>query len=466
MQFAEGFISNILTPLALMLLVITGVAVFTYVRPFSILWLYISKKRNERSSTSSLSAMLTALAGTLGVGNISGVALAISCGGCGAVFWMWVSALFAMSVKYAEILLASHYRTVKKDGPHGGAPLYISAAFKGRGGRALSRFFTMLCIVGAFTVGSSVQSGAAAEITCYAFDIPPAICGAALGICVLACICGGTKRISKVTDVLVPLMSGAYLILSLFVIYVERNSLPQVFSGIFRSAFGLRQAVGGAAGYGLAAAVRYGVSRGLISNEAGCGTSPFAHARTDSEPAEQGLFGIAEVFIDTIVLCTVTAVSIIAAYDGNIPTDKAGMVIVCDAYGKYLGSAAPAVLCVAVVLFAFGSIICWYYYGMECLLITGAKKTAKTCFAAIFIFCVFMGAVVNGRHLWLCADLCFDMLLTVNTAAVLKEVKTVKRITDKYVYSRKRARDSASTAIRLSSRGRARAIPHSEADAP
>ena len=466
MQFAEGFISNILTPIALMLLMITGIGVFVSVRPFSVLWLYISKKRNKRSKASSLSAMLTALAGTLGVGNISGVALAISCGGCGAVFWMWVSALFAMSVKYAEILLASHYRTVKRDGPHGGAPLYITAAFKGRLGRALSRFFTLLCIVGAFTVGSSVQSGAAAEIACYAFNLPPALCGATLGICVILCVLGGAKRISKVTDLLVPLMSGAYLIISLIIIYFQRNSLPQVFSAIFHSAFGLRQAVGGAAGFGLVRAARYGVSRGLISNEAGCGTSPFAHARTESAPAEQGLFGIAEVCIDTLVLCTVTAVSIIAAYGGNVPTDKVGMVIVCEAYGKYIGSAAPGVLCIAVVLFAFGSIICWYYYGMECLLISGAKKTAKTCFAAVFVICVFIGAVINGKPLWLCADLCFDMLLTVNTAAVLKEVKTVKRITDQYVYSHKRARDRASTAMRLFSRGKARVIPHSDAEAP
>ena len=465
MQFTELFVSDILTPAVITLLAVAGIAVFVHVRPFAVLRTAAATKRRGDVGGSSLSAMLTALAGTLGVGNISGVALAIACGGCGAVFWMWVSALLAMAVKYAEILLASHYRIIKKDGSHGGAPIYIKRAFKGGTGKALSLLFTVLCMVASLTVGSSVQSGAAAEIAQYAFGVHPALCGVVMAICVTICISGGSKRIGKVTDVLVPLMSGAYIILSLWVIIKETHRLPSIFSMIIRSAMNTRSAAGGAVGFGIAA-MRYGVSRGLISNEAGCGTAPFAHARAEREPAEQGIFGIAEVCIDTVIMCTLTAITVIAAYGGNVPKNTAGMVIVCEAYGKYIGAAAPGLLCVAVILFAFGSIICWYYYGIECLLLSGAKRTAKHCFAAAFIICISFGAVVNGRIVWLCADLCFDMLLALNTITVLKELGTVKKVTDTYLYRFKKQSVRSSTARSLLSQGKARAMPHSETEAP
>ncbi|MBQ2733253.1 MAG: amino acid carrier protein [Clostridia bacterium] len=462
----EHFISGILSPVVLILLTVTGINIIITAKPHRAASVYI-KNRNRKNGSASLSAMLTALAGTLGVGNISGVALAISGGGCGAVFWMVISSVFAMAVKYAEILLASHYRIIKKDGFHGGAPLYIRAAFKGNSGKVLSSLFSVLCIAGALTVGCAIQSGAAAETASEAFGLPPALCGIILAFCCLFSIIGGAKRISRITDKLVPLMSGAYLMLSLIIIIKEASCLPSILTYIIRSAFGIRPAISGVAGFGLASALRYGVSRGLISNEAGCGTAPFAHARADRTPAEQGLFGIIEVFIDTVVLCTATAISIIAAYGGDVPSGVGGMVLVCNAYEKYFGSLAPAVLCISTAMFAYGSMICWYYYGTECISLTGGGKAAKVLFTAAFMVFSAVGAAVSGGGIWIASDICFDLMLCINTVAILKQMGAVKRITSDYVLS-----SSSSSAERMRnaskklSRGKASAIPHSETEAP
>ncbi len=462
----EHFISGVLSPAVLILLTVTGISVITVARPHRAALCYM-RKEDKKSSGSSVSAMLTALAGTLGVGNISGVALAIAGGGCGAIFWMAASSVFAMAVKYAEILLASNYRIIKKDGFHGGAPLYMRAAFKSRTGKFLTALFSALCLAGALTVGCAIQSGATAETAEEAFGLPPVLCGVMLAICCLFSILGGAKRICNVTDKLVPFMSCAYLLLSLIIIIKEAYSLPAIFSLIISSAFGLRPAIAGIAGYGLASALRYGVSRGLISNEAGCGTAPFAHARADRDAAEQGLFGIIEVFIDTVVLCTATGLSIIAAYGGEVPNDVGGMILVCNAYEKYFGSFAPAVLCIATALFAYGSMICWYFYGTECILLSGGSKTAKAVFTAAFIIFAVIGATVNGGVIWLISDICFDLMLCINTAAVIKQIGTVKTITDNY--ARSSSRNSAErmrTASANLSRGKASAIPHSETEAP
>ncbi len=462
----EHLIYGFLSPAVLVLLAVTGLSVIAIAKPHRAALRYI-KKKNKNNGGSSLSAMLTALAGTLGVGNISGVALAIASGGCGAVFWMVLSSVFAMAVKYAEIVLASNYRITKKDGFHGGAPLYIRRSFKGCTGKLISALFSILCIASALTVGCAIQSGAVAETANEAFGIPPFICGAILAVCCLISMLGGAKSISKITDTLVPLMSGAYLLLSLIIIIKEASRLPSLLSLIIKSAFGLRPAAAGIAGYGLASALRYGVSRGLISNEAGCGTAPFAHARADREAAEQGLFGIAEVFIDTALLCTATAVSIIAAYGGEVPDGLGGMILVCNAYEKYFGSFAPAVLSIATALFAYGSMICWYFYGTECILLSGGSKTVKRLFGTVFMVFVILGTVVNGGVIWLIADIFFDLMLCINTITVLKQINTVKALTERYVLTS--SRNSAArrrTASDNLSRGKARAMPHSETDAP
>jgi len=463
---AETFITNILTPAVLILLVICSLAVYLYVRPQRAIKPIIKGKRKVNAASSSVSAMLTALAGTLGVGNISGVALAIAHGGAGAVFWMWVSSILAMAVKYAEILLASHYRIVSNDGFHGGAPIYIERAFKKKG-RLFKKIFSALCIFAAFTVGSGVQSSAAAEISTEAFGIPPAVFGLVLSLfCAVVCV-GKTKKISKITDSLVPFMSAVYIILSLVVFVAEYKELTKIFSHIFHSAFNFTAAKGGIIGYSVKSAVRYGVSRGLISNEAGCGTAPFAHSKAEKNPAEQGIFGMVEVFIDTVLLCTVTAVTVLAAYGSNVPQDIGGMLIVSEAFEKYLGYAAPKLLCFSVVLFAFGSIICWYFYGTECILLGENKKLSKTAFTVFFIFSVFLGSIIKGKTVWLLSDICFNMMLALNVCAILKELKTAKRCVDSYVSSFENSKSvNACNAFPSAPRGSASAIPDSDDETP
>lgn len=463
-RFIETFTSAVITPAVMLLLLIAGAAVYACASPHKVALCFL-KNRKERGGNS-LSATLTALAGTLGVGNISGVALAIAYGGCGAVFWMWISAFFAMAVKYAEILLASHYRIKKKNGYHGGAPIYLRAAFRGKTGRCLSAFFAALCILASLTVGSSVQSLAAAESAKEAFGIPPILTGAALAVCAFLCTVGGSRRIEKVTGALVPIMSGAYLILSLYIILCELENIPHILSLIMRSAFGIRPAIGGIGAFGMLSAVRYGVSRGLISNEAGCGTAPFAHARAAREPAEQGLFGILEVFIDTVVLCTATAVCIIAAYGNSVPADRGGMILVSNAFEKYLGAFAPTALCIAVVMFAYGSLICWYFYATECIsMITGAKWITSF-FSLAFILATALGSV-SGGGVWLISDVCINLMLTTNTAAVLKELNTVRRVSTRYISSfSSNSAERTEIASSIRSRGKASAMPHSETEAP
>lgn len=462
----ERIITDILSPAVLALLAVTGTIILMVAKPQRAAICCLTKK-SKRDSASSLSAMLTALAGTLGVGNISGVALAVSCGGVGAVFWMVISSFFAMAVKYAEILLASHFRISRREGFHGGAPLYIQSAFPNKVGKCVVAIFTALCIFAALTVGCAVQSAATAEVAEEAFGISPIFTGAALSLLCLFSVIGSTKRITKITDKLVPLISGGYLLLSVTIIIKEAYLLPDIFSSILRSAFSLRPATVGITGYGISSAIRYGVSRGLISNEAGCGTSPFAHARADKEPAEQGLFGIAEVFIDTTVLCTATALSVIAAYGGSVPADISGMLLICNAYERYFGRVAPAILSIATALFAYGSMICWYFYGTECILLTRGSKSAKIFFTAAFTLFAVIGAKIHGGLLWLAADICFDLLLCVNTVTLLRHVKTVTAVTNAYVQScSSKLRESKRTASSNRSRGKAMAIPHSDIDAP
>lgn len=465
-EAAETFITNVLTPAILILLIICSLAVYLYARPLRAIKPIIKGKRKVKAGTSSVSAMLTALAGTLGVGNISGVALAIASGGAGAVFWMWLSSILAMAVKYAEILLASHYRILRSDGFHGGAPIYIEHAF-GKNGKILKKTFSVLCIFAAFTVGSAVQSSAAAEISAEAFGIPPALFGLVLSLfSAIVCI-GKNGKISRITNALVPFMSAVYIILSLVVFIAEYKVLGKIFSDILHSAFNYTAAAGGVMGHTVKNAVRYGVSRGLISNEAGCGTAPFAHSKADKSPAEQGIFGMVEVFIDTVLLCTVTAVTVIAAYGSDVPQNIGGMLIVSEAFEKYLGHAAPKLLCFAVVLFAFGSIICWFFYGTECILLQKNKKHSKTAFSVLFIFSVFLGSVIKGKTVWLLSDLCFNTMLALNVCAVLMELKTAKKCVDSYVSSFEKSKSvNACNAFPSVPAGSARAIPDSDAETP
>lgn len=326
-----------------------------------------------RSAVSPVRALCMALAGTLGVGNIVGVASALWLGGPGAVFWMIISALVAMVLKFAEILLAVRHRRIAPDGtPTGGAPYYIRDTMAERrhpkAGKHIANLFALLCIGNALTMGSVLQVNAAAGAMEGAFTIPPILTGCVLAVLTAAVMAGGTKRIAGLTEKLVPFMAVGFLALCITVLILRQNRLPAAIASIFMEAFTLPAGGAGVFGFLTSSAIRSGVMRGLISNEAGCGTAPMAHATAETDsPARQGLLGVCEVFVDTVLLCTVTALTILVSDSGATAYGDDGVRTAQAAFTSVLGTWSGGVFAVAILLFAAATVFCWAHYGMTCV---------------------------------------------------------------------------------------------------
>lgn len=378
-----------------------------------------------------------ALAGTLGVGNITGVALAIYYGGPGAVFWMWVSAFFAMFLKYAEIVLALRTRVTGADGEvHGGAMYYMKTLVTGKTGRFFAGMFAVLCMMASLTLGGVVQTSAAAEAAESVFGVPKIVVGAVFAVLAAMILFKGIRRVEAVTSALIPLLCAAYTLLSLVAIALRFEALPGVFGAIFRGAFSLRSGAAGIAGFLSAGAFRYGVARGLVSNEAGCGTSPIVHAGSKvREPAAQGIFGILEVFVDTVLLCTLTALVILTS---AVPSCE-GSAYVIRAYGSVLGGAAAPFLALSIALFAFATVLCWAHYGRECLSYFTNNGKARTAFLALTALSVFLGAVISPALLWDVTDLVLALMTVLNLSALFLGYRVVREETERFFAAPARA---------------------------
>lgn len=371
--------------------------------------------------TSPFKALTVALAGTLGVGNISGVATAIASGGAGAVFWMWISAFAAMSVKYAEVALAVKYRKTRFAGGrcehYGGAPVYIAEGLPLYIGRksavALSVFFSLLLVSNSLVTGNIVQVNAASSVSS---EIPKIAVGIVFALLVAVVASGGMKRVGDFTSAVIPVLSVTYFLLSLYIIISNAPAVPRVFGRIFSEALSLRSCVGGAAGYGVMRAVRFGVTRGVFSNEAGCGTAPTAHAAADTKsPHHQGCFGIFEVFCDTVVLCSVTAIVILLAGESG----KEAIPLVAASYGKFTGKAGEIFILASVAVFALATVICQSYYGVEALsFVTKGKRCAKTVYIMFASACAILGSVMSSSLMWQIADLQISVMTIINTLVV------------------------------------------------
>ncbi len=368
----------------------------------------------EKGKGGGLRALGVALAGTLGVGNIAGVAVAIALGGAGAVFWMWVSAFLAMLLKYAEVVLALRTRIYDEKGmPHGGAPYYIRRAFKGKLGRVLAAVFALLCLGCALTLGSIMQSAAASEAMASAFSIPPILTGAVLGVAALIVLAFGAVGVEHACGVVVPLMCAFFTLLSIVALLLRRQAIPEAFARIFSEAFSLRSGGAGVFGFLTAGAIRYGVARGLVSNEAGCGTAPIAHASAPcTSPMRQGLLGMVEVLVDTILLCTLTALVILVS--GAPIASGGGMRFALDAYAAILGPVAIPAIALSVLLFAFATVLCWSHYGAESLYaLTGRKRVPRLYLVAIAASCVW-GAVAAPQMVWDATDMVLALMTILN----------------------------------------------------
>ena len=359
-------------------------------------------------------ALTQALAGTLGVGNMAGVATAVTSGGAGAVFWMLVSAVCAMSLKYAEVALGVLHRRTAKDGSHvGGAMYYIKDTFSKKLPRAaavLGGVFAVLCLANSLMTGNIVQMKAAASVFP---SFPPLILGGIVAAAAFAVGAGRAEKVSAVTLGLIPVLSVFYMGVSLWIILVNANRLPAVISEIMKGAFSLRSVGGGIAGCTMARAVRFGVTRGIFSNEAGLGTSPSAHACANvRSPHHQGCFGIFEVFCDTVVLCSMTAFVILLS-DG-VGSGLDSIPLVLYAYSSLAGGWAGYAVGASVILFAFATVICQGAYGKVALGYLGGGRRAQNIYLMLSCAACIWGTVIPDTVMWQGADLVVSVMTLIN----------------------------------------------------
>ncbi|AOY76882.1 alanine/glycine:cation symporter family protein [Clostridium formicaceticum] len=372
-------------------------------------------------------ALATALAATIGTGNIAGVATAIALGGPGAIFWMWVSAFFGMMTKFAEVVLAIQYREKNEEGNWVGGPMYYIE--KGLGLKWLAIVFSIFGALAAFGIGNMVQSNSvAAAMT--TFNIPPAVTGAVLAVAAALVILGGLKRIASVTERIVPFMAVFYIIGALIILIMHISEIPAAFGLIFKHAFTPASAVGGFAGAVVMEAMRRGVARGVFSNEAGLGSAPIAHAaaRTD-HPVRQGLWGIFEVFADTIVICTLTALTILATGVWN--SGLTGAELTTAAFNDGLPGPGGIIVAIGILFFAFSTILSWAYYGEKCaehLFGSGINKIYRV----IWLPLIFVGAIGSLDLIWDIADTLNGLMAIPNLVGLLGLSGIVIKLTKEF----------------------------------
>ena len=386
------FLCGVILPI---LLLLTGIRYGGRLGFFYILH-PVKTARTIMSGKGGFSALSLALAGTLGIGNIAGVSSAIIMGGPGAVFWMIVSAFVAMGVKYGETFFAVRYKKTRNGVGFGGAPYYITEAIKGGKGYALAIIFALMCALNSIITGNLVQINAVTG----ALPIHPIVIGICFCAPLILVLAGGVDKISSVTAVIIPALTLAYVCLSLYVIISNSATLPRIFTDIVKGALSFRSAAAGGVSYGAMSALRYGVSRGILSNEAGCGTSPIAHASAENPPHVQGCLGIFEVFADTVLLCTLTAL-VVLIYGVE---DMSPISLVTSAFGAYLGNFGRAFIIVACFIFAFATLISQFYYGDKSLSFISERKIIHTPFAVLYILTVLLAPFAPEEAIWTLSD--------------------------------------------------------------
>lgn len=406
--------------------------------------------RKNTDGISPFRALTVALAGTLGVGNIVGVASALYFGGAGAVLWMLVSALIAMVLKYAEITLAVRHRRLSPDGqPMGGAPYYIEDGLSHAGlprlGKALAAIFALLCLLNAITMGSFLQINAVAGAMNEGFSVPPILTGAVIAVLSVAVVKGGAKRISALTETLVPFMTVGFLVVCIAVLILRRERIPAALTAIWQDAWHPLTAGAGIGGFLLSKGIRFGVMRGLVSNEAGCGTAPMAHAAADTDlPARQGLFGLVEVFVDTVLLCTVTALCILVSDSGPSAFGEDTVRTAQTAFSSVLGDWAGWFFAISILLFGVATVICWAHYGMTCMgyLARGrGKQAAETAYVLLLAASLVMGAVTAPTLAWMLADGAIALMTVLNLLILLLMQKEVAEETDRLFFRHKKLKN-------------------------
>lgn len=417
MEEINSILSGILLPI---ILVASGIYFaarlrFFYIlhpiRTWNCLW-----EGGKNGGVSPFRALTVALAGTLGVGNMAGVATAITAGGAGALFWMWISALCAMSIKYVEVRLAIETREYTEAGWRGGAMYYIRRIIHGRWGKLLASSFALMCAANSLLTGTIVQVNSA----CAAFEsVPSLYIGIPMGICAVWITAGGGKRVSNATVILIPLLSAIYIALSLAIIFNNAERLPEILREIISGAFSLSSVGGGIGGFAMTRAMRFGVTRGIFSNEAGCGTSPTAHAMAETKSSHHsGCFGIFEVFADTMILCTMTGFVILLS---DMPSLD-GIPLTLYAFRTLAGEWASHIIAISVILFALSTVISQSTYAIVSL--EYLKRPAVKILYYVLIFAASIwGSIMSPSFMWQMADLVIGLMTVINIFALLKNKK-------------------------------------------
>ncbi len=373
-------------------------------------------------------AVATALAATIGIGNIAGVATAIALGGPGAVFWMWVSAIFGMATKYGEVVLAIKYREKTPDGRFVGGPMYYIR--NGLNLKWLAAIFAFFGALAAFGIGNMTQANSVAAAMEATFGANKLVSGIVLAVATAAVVLGGLKRIAQVTERLVPFMAAFYIIGGIIILIINASSIPAAFGFIFSSAFTGTAAVGGFAGSTIMMATRYGVARGVFSNEAGLGSAPIAHAAATTDSAvKQGLWGIFEVFMDTIVVCSITALSIVVT--GVWQTGETGAALTTAAFNAGLPGPGGIIVAVGVLLFAYSTILSWEYYGERCAEYLFGSKAIMP-YRIIWIPFILIGAIGGLVTIWDIADTLNGLMAIPNLIGVLGLSGVIIKLTKEY----------------------------------
>ncbi len=379
-------------------------------------------------------AVATALASTVGVGNIAGVATAIFVGGPGALFWLWVSGVLGMGTKFSEIVVSLHYRERDATGVMRGGAMYN---LRKQGLPWLGTIFALLTSIAAFGIGNMVQANSVAESLRTSFGISPSIVGVILVVVTGVVILGGIKRIAAFAEILVPFMAIFYLIAGLIVIVLNAAAIPGVLSLVFESAFSGAAAAGGFAGATMMQAMRFGVARGLFSNEAGLGSAPLVHATaTTDHPVRQGLYGIFEVFVDTILICTTTGLVILLS--GAWTSGATGAALSVSAFSAGLpGSWGGIVVTVGLVLFAFSTIIGWSYYGETGIVSLLGPKAALP-YRILWLVFIYLGSIGSLHLVWDIADTLNGLMAIPNLVSLLIALPLIRRLQKEFFDSKNR----------------------------
>lgn len=390
--------------------------------PLAFVYMFKPEKgNNQQGDISAFAALATALAATIGTGNIVGVATAIQMGGPGALFWMWIIAVFGMATKYAECLLAIKFRAQDRSGLIAGGPMYYIELGMGKKWKWLAKLFAIFGVmVALFGIGTFPQINGITSSLHDTFSIPVEISAVVLTVLVAAIILGGVKRISKIASIIVPFMAVAYVVVSLMILVINADKLPATISFIIHAAFNPESAIGGALGFTVMQAIQSGVARGIFSNEAGLGSAPIAAAAAQTqEPVRQGLISMTGTFLDTIIICTMTGLVIVLTGVWQAPAQGAALTNL--AFTQGLNSSLGAVIVtVGLIFFAFTTILGWCYYGERCFIYLSRGKTNGLKFYRLaFILLIAVAPFLTLETIWTLADIVNGLMAFPNLIALI-----------------------------------------------